>query len=478
MSDEPASQPSSNPLSHLKPCPICPHGRVTVPLLCSGKMKPENLGLWYEVCLRNIDTIPDPCRHFQWLADIPRGFRRTVGEYARLAPSSLGPAPAAGSHPIGANSTNPTNVTNPTNPQNPTNAQPGALSSHVPAASIPPPPVTPSRTPGKKFAMSMSPYYAQRRHQDDVQAREMAEQAAAAHAASQEDKKKVLLYWWHTNGEPPTATTVIAPIHPWFHPKDSDHLVARYAADRAFFQYFDWPSYDWVDQGPTSSRLNVSTLSGRTLHFRSDGVTHGPGMPQSARGSKRSEPDGPSSPALSATSSEGRSSWWLSGEEDFAEWLGGDRSRASSEPCATSGPAIELPVGASSSRLPSMLPRSGSTPSLESSSAPPPSSKFPLDLSPAPRGPSPAGWPWLYTCDMAAGFDAMSALMASGVRVEPAFEAAFPGHKYKHSTVGDNFKAYKNALKEPGAVDAAVRHGRTVAGEWSGFRKRWIKGRK
>ena len=81
----------------------------------------------------------------------------------------------------------------------------------------------------------------------------------------------------------------------------------------------------------------------------------------------------------------------------------------------------------------------------------------------------------MYTCDMAAGFDAMTALMNNGVRVERAFETAFPGHQYKHSTVGDNFKAYKNALKEAGAVDAAVRHGRTRAGEWASFRKRWFK---
>ncbi|KAI0730480.1 hypothetical protein C8Q76DRAFT_792640 [Earliella scabrosa] len=389
--------------------------------------------------------------------------------------------------------------------------------------------------------MSMSPYYAKQRQQDELEARESAEQAAAAATASLEDKKKVQLYWWHTNGEPPTVTTVIAPIHPWFHPKDSEHLVARFQADRTFFQYFDWPSYHWVDQGPTSSRLNLSAMGARPLHYRSDGVNQAPGMPQSSHPSKRTHPDTPSSsalpytprvvlrriesplargrsshtppsssarsssplsetsslhgrassPALSATPSQGSSNWWESSQEDFTEWIEGGDRKVASEPCASSGErrapseprtssaaTSHADDGPASSRIPALLPRAGSAPCVASALSAAPSQHTDLDLTPAPRGPSSAGWPWLYTCDMAAGFDAMMSLMSDGVRVQPAFETAFPGHKYKHSTVGDNFKAYKNALKARGAVEEAVGAGRTPAGEWAAFRKRWFKASK
>ena len=41
--------PLPDPLSHLQPCPECPTGKVTVPLLCSGIINPDHFNRWYEV---------------------------------------------------------------------------------------------------------------------------------------------------------------------------------------------------------------------------------------------------------------------------------------------------------------------------------------------------------------------------------------------------------------------------------------------
>ncbi len=98
-----------------------------------------------------------------------------------------------------------------------------------------------------------------------------------------------------------------------------------------------------------------------------------------------------------------------------------------------------------------------------------------LDLDPAPRGPSAGGWPWLYVSDMAAGFRAVEKLQRSGVRLTSAFESAFVGHEFKSSTYSENHKAYKDALSIPGEVPRWEAFGRTKAGLWSEFRKKWGK---
>ncbi|KAI0710628.1 hypothetical protein C8Q76DRAFT_694680 [Earliella scabrosa] len=101
----------------------------------------------------------------------------------------------------------------------------------------------------------------------------------------------------------------------------------------------------------------------------------------------------------------------------------------------------------------------------------------PLDLGPAPRGPSKCGWPWLYFCDMAAGFEAWERFRKDGMTVGTAFEVAFPGHSRKKQTFSDNYRAFKNARESPGMVQRWKAYGRTSKGEWASFRAAWGKKR-
>ncbi|KAI0730693.1 hypothetical protein C8Q76DRAFT_792842 [Earliella scabrosa] len=145
----------------------------------------------------------------------------------------------------------------------------------------------------KEYALSVTPSYDHRLVQSDLESVRKAEQALQLESIAAEQKKSVSLTWWTQNDEMPIYADVVAPFHPWFHPKDSPHCVQRFNADTAFFQFFDKRRYRWIEQSSSSPRLNVLLVG--DLLFRSEGVTHGPGMPLSLReGTKRAASSPPS----------------------------------------------------------------------------------------------------------------------------------------------------------------------------------------
>ncbi len=84
------------------------------------------------------------------------------------------------------------------------------------------------------------------------------------------------------NGLAPRTVKVHVLNPPFFHPRDSTHLVARFNLKAGvFFEYFDWPKLRWSDGSWDSVALNISAVLNGTqeLHYRTDGVTYGPGMP-------------------------------------------------------------------------------------------------------------------------------------------------------------------------------------------------------
>ena len=96
------------------------------------------------------------------------------------------------------------------------------------------------------------------------------------------------------------------------------------------------------------------------------------------------------------------------------------------------------------------------------------SSNVESELGPAPR--SRYGWPFLYVCDMAAGFAAMRKLEDLGVEREAAFKQAFQA-KYVRSTWSDNSRVWSASAQMPELRDTWIRAGRTDRGLWTAFAK-------
>ncbi|KAI0696218.1 hypothetical protein C8T65DRAFT_698468 [Cerioporus squamosus] len=128
-----------------------------------------------------------------------------------------------------------------------------------------------------------------------------------------------------------------------------------------------------------------------------------------------------------------------------------------------SGLAISdaVPAASSSSVIPAaspsaVTPTRSSSPIMKSRSASSSTltlSDGGLDLEPAPRGPTATGWPWMYACDMIAGFKALEALRRTGLKNSAAFPNAFRGHKYIRGTFNENLAVYKAAQEVPGELE-------------------------
>ena len=126
---------------------------------------------------------------------------------------------------------------------------------------------------------------------------------------------------------------------------------------------------------------------------------------------------------------------------------------------ASSAPTIaddgqSNPQRTEASRLPALFPRADTSPVDGPSDASSTLTFYkPLDLGPAPRGPSKSGWPWLYFCDMAAGFEAMDRFRRDdGMSTDAAFALAFPGHTRVRATLSQNRISFDKARKSPGVI--------------------------
>lgn len=83
------------------------------------------------------------------------------------------------------------------------------------------------------------------------------------------------------NDKPPREIRVHVTQDPWFHPRDSPHLVNRFKLDETtYFEFYDWRKNKWLEGGFHSVPIHVD-LSGE-LHYRSQGVTWSTDMPGSA----------------------------------------------------------------------------------------------------------------------------------------------------------------------------------------------------
>ncbi|TFK82514.1 hypothetical protein K466DRAFT_568379 [Polyporus arcularius HHB13444] len=326
-------------------------------------------------------------------------------------------------------------------------------------------------------------------------------------AVAQEAQTRTFyLYWWHENDEPAKYIEVIAPNWPYFHPKESEHLVNRFKVDQAFFEAFDRVSNTWVSCWKDSPARRVDVHPPQTVHYRSDGVTRGPGMPGSdTRGLKRGldvlehgngEDRQWSVPPSSAyaTPSSSADHWSTPTSMRTADLTesAGPSSRVPSPGTGlfTGGrspvwpPLLALgnddPAFDSLLNTPTSTLRSFADPGLDSATAvgadggqAGSSSDSPVvnRNSQPPEGPH--GWPLLYASDMIRGFRKVSELMSSGLALKDAFVAAFPGHQFKGSTYGENHKAYTNAIEVPGEIEQWLELGRAPSGKWALFRKQW-----
>lgn len=82
------------------------------------------------------------------------------------------------------------------------------------------------------------------------------------------------------SGKPPREIRVHVPQDPWFHPRDSPHLVNRFKLQEdTYFEFYDWRKNKWLEGGFHSVPVHVD-LSGE-LHYRSQGVTWSTDMPGS-----------------------------------------------------------------------------------------------------------------------------------------------------------------------------------------------------
>ncbi|KAI0740574.1 hypothetical protein C8Q76DRAFT_689393 [Earliella scabrosa] len=511
-------------LAHLTPCSHCDHGRLSMPLLCSGKKDPNHTDCWYQVCVVLLPDTDDTCPAFTWRRDIPKG-RRPPGSLVgdrRTCPGmncrnltqahrinqdcSFGLCSQCCQHAhavlrlracrVYTHNRAPTATTRRRGVQLiQQTAAPQAASASVdalsPAAVVPAREHPPSTAP--LFATSISSRYAQRVDAMDIEERRRAERQVRAEQAAADEAKRVVVYWHEKDGAPARLVPVdIAPNRwPMFHPKDSPHLVAKYKVDTIDWQSFDWKLNRWVDGSSETGARSVLTAG--ELHYRPDGVTDGPDMPDC-------EPS-PAPPITPSRRILGTSSPWTTPQaahswpSSSALWTPRLPSPSSAQPSTPiTRSSSSLSPSAASSRAPT--PSSSATVSsratgelgdiacgdLGGSESPsdvrPPEPPLPSLLStmaasaiiaPPPDGAAPptgrSGWPLRYVVDMAAGFAKMEQLQRDGLKTEDAFQSAF-GRPPVRQTFYQNRAAWRAALQHPDDVAAWVKHGRTAEGEW------------
>ncbi|RPD56582.1 hypothetical protein L227DRAFT_614458 [Lentinus tigrinus ALCF2SS1-6] len=398
------------------------------------------------------------------------------------------------------------------------------------------------------YAVSISPAYSYTLMQTQMMEQQRVEQAAMAKQAGQ-TVRSVDIFWWDQDGQAARQIRVHVPHDPWFHPRDSTHLVNRFSLKAgSLFQFYDWRKETWLDGGYESVPLHVDT-SGE-LHYRTTGVTWSPEMPGSGP-----VPSGPAfnpslfglptqcnPPVVTLSTPSSRTLGKARVQDFLAVTRGEDECDASSTPTpyqtsevttwhAYRSTSLTTPSTVRASR--SITPSTRfSTPSSTCSDWPTPShpsrpstpvlvddwatlsvsdplsvaittgsqttavlpprcsertgsnvsassstsivDNIGLDLDPAPRGTSRAGWPWLYACDMIAGFQALSSLTrTAGVTQPQAFAVAFSGHTFVRATFAENYQGYNVALAHMGEIQQWKSLGRTDSGKWTEFRKQW-----
>lgn len=155
----------------------------------------------------------------------------------------------------------------------------------------------PSRSPEKmdSYAVPLSNTYQQRLHALDNEHLERVAGNSSNQSHSRQLSKTVTIKWWTSvsrlhvvilftinlaflQGEQdPETMNVVAPDHPHFHPKHSNHLVALYQVDQKMFETFDLKQKIWMISSSDTPAQSISGTS--VLYYRSRGVRNGPGMP-------------------------------------------------------------------------------------------------------------------------------------------------------------------------------------------------------
>lgn len=104
------------------------------------------------------------------------------------------------------------------------------------------------------------------------------------------------------------------------------------------------------------------------------------------------------------------------------------------------------------------------------------SQQRPGNVSEAPVGPR-GGFPLMYVCDMAAAFDEIARLERQGTKREVAFGLVLPkpDFDWKPSTFSDQKRAWEAAELSRGEQELWISYGRSAAGKWARFMKKWRK---
>ncbi|KAI0692197.1 hypothetical protein C8T65DRAFT_699591 [Cerioporus squamosus] len=470
---------SNSPVGHLRPCPKCGVGVVTVPRLCEGKRTPENIDWWMISCSNYIRPI-EPSKHcewFGWREDIPKGPPPTGTKETRPVRRGRGrPSRSTVSQSAASSATV---------------LEPAGLASSTPASG-PEPPTTVAAPVLVKHSM--------------VQANDNAEAS-----------KTIFVYWWPKDDKPRKVYEIVAPHYPKWHPKDSPELVQLYHVDKEMFEWWDRLRWDWVTASPHTARRDVSNAQDE-LHYRSMGVQRADGMPSrpvrrrrdsspdiSQAGSAQASPmkhvrsftpsrSQASTPSTSNTMSRSGTPYDLT-DVDAASNDGGSEydyppsSDGGSSRYPSRAPSVARSVSSDSFWLSPDKGYAYSGPSTPSSRRVSPSSSFPsrafpgssastsalltsldtilpvptipegllfdenTELDPdAPRASGKAGWPLKYVVDMAIGFHVLQCRVNAGMPKANAFADLFD-YKYNSSTWSDNYRAWNAASAVPGEVE-------------------------
>ncbi|KAI0681910.1 hypothetical protein C8T65DRAFT_703818 [Cerioporus squamosus] len=289
------------------------------------------------------------------------------------------------------------------------------------------------------YAISFSPVYDYTLYQAQMIEQQRLDQAAMSKQVGHSQIRMTDIFWWDENGNPPREIRVQIPNDPWFHPRDSSHLVNRFGLkDGSLFQFYDWRKDSWLDGVPLT--------------------------PSSARGSATPSSRFSTPSSVGEWSTPSQATGFDYGTPSFLDdqWRGlaiGDSAPATSSSSSAVTPSPSAVTPSHSAVTPSRTPSSSSLTLPDGG----------LDLEPAPRGPSASGWPWMYACDMIAGFKAIDALRRTGLKIPAAFTHAFRGHEYHSSTFNDNQAVYNAARAVPGELERWRELGRQPSGKWSEF---------
>ncbi|KAK7055481.1 hypothetical protein R3P38DRAFT_2847300 [Favolaschia claudopus] len=519
MSDIP---PPYNHLQHLDQCEICfaapdrPNQYMRTMKMSTGASNASNKGAWYQTCLSN----PGPCTNFKWVQR-ERGPRkredaafRCPGRLCRdrpharagsnschiglcaqccvLAHQDTERIPACPVHDQALRKTG-SALPTPSVPVVPS-ATPALP---ISAASTTLTPLTPTPRP-KTFAIAISETYQNQIQELDDQQIQQVQSAAKARSYARQASVSATIQWWHKDDEQPDVIDVPAPNH-YFHPLHSQMLIDMYSlSNNKLFETFDRVSNVWKVSSATTPPQHVE--KGVALLYRSRGVKAGLGMPQGmvfgapmvAPGRRETEGD------YNADADSGLTAF-LSGPPQTPSRstplsapskLNSPSPPCSATPSLTSSPATPISLftlspspsfPSSSGTRPSLsisdntLDVFGSTPIVPATTTTTNTTQITNEalravVESAVQGP--AGWPFRFTRDMAAGWILFDRIKGSVKSRPNDFRAAF-GHEYKNATFNDNRRIWDRACKEGNIDPLAIVSKDDRADTWKKFRARW-----